>query len=122
MAEKVKLTHTVVKQAELKEVIDTSFSYFLDPAPVTNDTIEELFRLYDKLYLKIPATGDNSHQYLIEKSTFLYNPAETETTNIQLAPLQAEIADLRTRLLQANEEITALTTQITALTSANLNG
>ena len=122
MAEKVKLSQTVVKQAEFKEVVDTSFKYFSEPTPVVTDTVEELFRLYDSLYLKIPTTGNNSHQYLVEKSSALYNPAETEATNIQLAPLQAEIADLRTRLLQANEEISALTTQITALTSANING
>ena len=50
MAEKVKLSQTVVKQTEFKEVFDTSFSYFVPPTPaISTDTVEELFRLYDKL-------------------------------------------------------------------------
>jgi hypothetical protein len=121
MAEKVKLSQTVVKQSEFKEVFDTSFSYFIPPAPtVPTDTVEELFRLYDKLYLNIPATGPNSHQYLIERSTFLYNPAVAEDN--QLQPLRAEIAELRTRLLQANEEISVLSSQLITLTSGIGNG
>jgi hypothetical protein len=51
-------------------VIDTSFSEFTSSNPEeNNDNVEELFRLYNKLFFEIPKTeGDKSHLFLINKS------------------------------------------------------
>lgn len=89
---------------QYKNVVDTEFKTFTKPvAIVDTDTIEELFRLYDKLYFSIPKEGENnSHQYLIRRSSELVE-FEKDLENIQ--PLLDEIAQLREQLLQANQEI-----------------
>ena len=110
MAEKVELKKTVVSSKSFKEVVDTSFKFFAEPVPAQDpDTIEELFRLYDKFYYSIPTTGINSHQYLVLKSSEIYTvPANTE----DIQPLLDEVADLRTRLLEANQQILTLSQQV----------
>lgn len=109
MAERVELKQKTVNAIEFGKVVDTSFNYFTQPEPTADtDTIEELFRLYDKLYVQIPTTGPNSHQYLVEQSTKIY-PVES---SIDIEPLQNEIADLRARLLEANTQIQDLSTQL----------
>jgi len=109
MAEQVQLKQRTVNSQEFNKVVDTSFNYFTQPEVVADpDTIDELFRLYDKLYLQLPATGDKSHQYLVEQSTKIY-PVES---TIDIEPLRNEIADLRARLLQANTQIQDLSTQL----------
>lgn len=89
---------------QYKNFIDREFTTFVDPSPlVDNDTVEELFRLYDKLYFSIPLEGDNnSHQFLLQKSSELVN-FEKNTEDIQ--PLLDEIASLRQQLLSANQQI-----------------
>ena len=108
MANEIQLVKSAVKRADLEKVVDTSFNYFA-PAiePVDNDTPEELFRIYRKLYLELPATGNNSHQTLVEESSKIYTPQGMSTTDFE--PLLAEITDLRRRLLSANEQILELT-------------
>ena len=70
------------------------------------DTVEELFRLYSKLYLEVPSTGEYSHEYLVKESSKIYQPEGI--TNVDIDPLLAEVADLRQRLLEANEQIQEL--------------
>jgi hypothetical protein len=107
MANEIQLKQTVVNREELNNAIDTSFNYFAKPVPeVDTDTVDELFRLYSKLYLEIPATGENSHEYLIKESSKVYQPEGI--TNVDIDPLLAEVADLRQRLLEANEQIQEL--------------
>lgn len=104
MANEVQLKQTALNKKSLSNVVDTTFKYFSEPEVQEDpDTIEELFRLYSKLYLEIPATGENSHQYLIEESSKVYIPEGMSNVNID--PLLAEVSDLRERLLQANEQI-----------------
>lgn len=109
MAERIEIKKTVVNNQNFKRAVDTSFRTYAKPQPVQDtDTIEELFRLYDKLYLTIPVTGPNSHEYLVTKSSQFYQLTE-DTTDIQ--PLLDEIANLRTQLLEANQEIVKLSSQ-----------
>lgn len=110
MAEKVNLNKSYLKSREFKETVDTTFKYFAKPVPVQDpDTIEELFRLYNKLFFEIPVTGINSHQYLVAKSSELYTAPQVSE---EIQPLLDEVADLRTRLLQANEQILQLSQQV----------
>lgn len=110
MAEKVQVVKTVVDKASLNRVIDTSFSQFKTPTPsVDTDTVEELFRLYLKLYTRIPIYGNiNSHEFLVKESGKLYTE---EVTTVEIQPLLDEIASLRAQLLDANQQIVELTSQ-----------
>jgi hypothetical protein len=110
MAEEVRLSKTVLDRRKFNTVVDTSFKTFTTPVQeVDPDTVEELFRLYDKLFFSIPVTGEtNSHQYLVTRSSEVYS-AEDKTAEIQ--PLLDEIAQLREELLAANQEIVALSIQ-----------
>jgi hypothetical protein len=72
--------------------------------------VEELFRLYDKLYMLIPIEGENtSHQYLVERSSELYQ-IDAQLENIQ--PLLDEVASLRGQILEGNRRILELETQL----------
>jgi len=86
MAEEVKLQKTVYDPIKSPKVVDTSFKTFAKPVPAEDtDTVEELFRLYNKLYLRIPS--------------------------VDIQPLLDEITQLRQQLLSANQEILALSVQ-----------
>jgi hypothetical protein len=118
MANEINIHKTVLKKDEFDRVVDTSFSTFVDPvAEVNNDTVEELFRLYDKLYYEIPIEGTTqSHTYLVQKSSKLVN-LEKDLTDVQ--PLLDEISELRERLLVINQEKIEIQTQ--AITDAANN-
>jgi len=109
MANDIRIQKTVLNKEEFDKVIDSSFSTFVDPiAEVDTDTVEELFRLYGKLYYEIPIEGEtNSHTYLLKESSKLVN-LEKDLTDVQ--PLLDEISDLRERLLSVNQEMVELQT------------
>ena len=111
MAKRVEIKKTVFNKKTFKEVIDTRFKEFKELPPVVDpDTVEELFRLYDKLYALIPIEGeDNSHQYLVERSSELYR-IDTQLDSIQ--PLLDEVASLRGQILESNRRILELETQL----------
>ncbi len=110
MAEEVKLQKTVYDPLKFTKVVDTSFKTFVKPTPAEDtDTVEELFRLYNKLYLRIPIEGDTtSHQYLVTESSKLYSQ---QVQSVDIQPLLDEITQLRQQLLSANQEILALSVQ-----------
>ena len=53
----IRLSRTVLKKDQFDKSIDTSFKSFVDTVEVDNDTIEEFFRLYNKLYYDIAPEG-----------------------------------------------------------------
>jgi len=109
MAEKYRLSKTLFNKNELSKVINSDFTTFSQPTiEQDNDTVQELFRLYDKLYLEIPLQGPQSHTYLIEESSKLVSI----TQDLDIQPLLDEISELRQRLLDANEEILNLENQM----------
>lgn len=109
MTDSIKIQKTVYNSTEFEKVVDRSFSTFTQPVPEEDtDTVDELFRLYEKLYFVIDIEGElNSHEYLIRRSSELVN-FERSTEEIQ--PLLDEIAQLREQLLQANQQILDLET------------
>ena len=111
MARKVQIKKTVFDRESFNQVIDNKFKHFRELPPVIDpDTVEELFRLYDKLYAVIPIEGeDNSHQYLVERSSELYK-VDSQLESIQ--PLLDEVASLRGQLLENNRRILELETQL----------
>lgn len=111
MAKKVEIKKTVFDKKEYRGIIDSKFKFFKEPEPVVDpDTIEEVFRLYDKLYALIPIEGEErTHQYLVERSSELYQ-IDTQLENIQ--PLLDEVASLRRQVLESNRRILELETKL----------
>lgn len=107
MANKVYLNKTVREKETFNKVVDKNFSTFIieDTTVEDNDTVTELFRLYDKLYLEIPLEGPQSHEYLVEESSKLVSVNDTAD---EIQPLVDEINELRERLLDANTRIIEL--------------
>jgi len=110
MAEKIKIQKTALQKNELDKVVSREFTTFIQPQEeVETDTVFELFRLYDKLYMDIPLEGDSSHTTLIEESSKLVT---FEKDNSDIQPLLDEITNLREQVLGANETIEELEQQI----------
>lgn len=109
MASNIKIEKTVYNKDQFKKVVDTNFKSFAQPAPVEEDfTIEEFFTEYENLYYEIPSTGETqSHEYLIKRSSELVN-FEKDTEDIQ--PLLDEITQLRTQILDYQQQIIELST------------
>lgn len=111
MSKEIRIKKTVFDKGDFISVVDRSFTSFVEPEQVIEtDTVEELFRLYEKLYFSIPKEGEtNSHRYILERSSELVD-FEKNTEDIQ--PLLDEIAQLRVQLLNANQQIFELQAQI----------
>lgn len=111
MVKQVDIKKTVYNKEQFARIVDTSFTTYTQPTPEQDpDTIEELFRLYDKLYFEIDLEGEvNSHRYLVNRSLELIN-FEANTEEIQ--PLLDEISQLREQLLIANQQIIDLETKV----------
>ena len=111
MANDIPIQKTVFSATEFNKVVDTTFKTFTEPVPAEDtDTVEEFFRLYEKLYYVIDITGEtNSHEYLIKKSSELVT-FDKVTEDIQ--PLLDEIAQLRQENLGLNQQILTLETKI----------
>jgi hypothetical protein len=109
--QKVQIKKTVYSNVGLSKIVDREFRAFANPIPVQDtDTVGELFRLYDKLYLDIPVNGESdSHEYLITRSSEL---VDVDIDNEAIQPLLDEISELRQQLLEANIEITKLNTNL----------
>lgn len=108
---KVQVRKTVYDNTGLSKIVDREFRAFADPTDIQDtDTIQELFRLYDKLFLDIPVEGEtDSHNYLVQRSSELLN---VDLDNQAIQPLLDEIAELRQELLEANQEIASLNIQV----------
>jgi len=111
MANDIQLQKTVFGKVDFSKVVDTSFKTFTQPVPEEDpDTPEELFRLYDKLYYSIDLEGEeNSHRYLVNKSSELLN---FDATTEDIQPLLDEIAQLREENLALNQQVLTLETKI----------
>lgn len=111
MAENIKIQKTVYKKDQFGKVVDRTFSTFAQPDLLPAErTVEEFFNDYENLYYDIPPKGAaQSHEYLIGKSSELVN-FEKDTEDIQ--PLLDEIAQLRTQILDYQQQIVDLTGQI----------
>ena len=112
--EEIKLDKQEFNADVYKNVIDTSFTELTlsNQPPAENlDTIENLFRLYSKLFYDIPKTGsNNSHTYLITESTNYVGVSEQNTQDVQA--LLDEISQLRQELLEKDKTILSISSRI----------
>lgn len=111
MDKTINITKRVLKKDNINRIINRDITFFVnDPEPVSSLTVDEFFQAYDRLYFEIPVEGlNNSHEFLIKKSSELYS-LEQDLANLQ--PLLDEIAQLRSRLLLANNTILDLENKI----------
>ena len=100
--ENINIHRELYKKVDIDTLIDTEFKTFTKPVEeIDTDTVEELFRLYDKLFYTIPAEGEtNSHQYILNKSSEL---ATLDRFSEDIEPLLNEISQLRRELLASDE-------------------
>ena len=107
MSENVNLNKQVYSKQEYTKVIDTSFKQLgvqtiqeqIDLQP----TVNEFFAMYNDLFYDIPELGEtNSHEFLIKTSSEYIG---FEANQEEILALQAEIAQLRIDLLDAQKQI-----------------
>jgi len=115
MAENIKFNKTFYTKEDYSKVIDTSFKELgvqsIQEQIITQPNTSEFFAMYNDLFYDIPELGEiNSHEYLIKKSSeyILFEPNQEE-----IIALQAEIAQLRIDLLDAQKQILQLQTGTT---------
>lgn len=111
MARNIKLSKAAFNTTDFDRVVDREFKTFKKAEPAVDpDTVEELFRLYEKLYYTIPLEGpDSSHTFLIQESSKL---VDFEKTTEEIQPLLDEITQLRQQLVEANTTINELETEL----------
>ncbi len=107
MAEEINLNKEVFNKRAYLKTIDTSFRELGVPTIqeqiTAQPTVQEFFDLYNTLFYNINEFGPtNSHEFLI-KTSQEYIGFEEENEIIEL--LQAEIATLRTELLNAQKQL-----------------
>jgi len=112
MSENIKLNKQVYNKNDYQKIIDTSFKQLgvqtIQQQLTQQPTVNEFFLMYNDLFYDIPEIGDtNSHEYLIKKSSEYIG---FDANNEEIQALQAEIAQLRTELLDAQKRIIELQT------------
>ena len=88
MASNIEIKKTVLGTDQFNKVVSRQFKTFTQPvAQSDTDSIDELFRLYDKFYFEIDINGEtNSHEYLVRKSSELVK-LEQSVEDIQIGIL-----------------------------------
>jgi hypothetical protein len=115
MSESVNFNKQVYSKEQYTKVIDTSFKQLgvqtIQEQIVVQPTTEEFFTMYNDLFYDIPELGIvNSHEYLIKTSSEYIN---FESNQEEILALQAEIAQLRTELLDTQRQLFELQTGTT---------
>jgi len=106
MDQSVSFSTTSYDKNSYNKVIDTSFTQLgvktIDEQIAAQPTTNEFFSMYNDMFYDIPELGaTNSHEYLIKKSS---EYIDFEANQEEITALQAEIAQLRTDLLDAQKQ------------------
>jgi hypothetical protein len=122
MSENVNFNKQVYDKNQYTKVIDTSFKQLgvstIQEQITAQPTTNEFFTMYNDLFYDIPELGAiNSHEYLIKTSSEYIG---FEANQEEITALQAEIAQLRIDLLDAQKQVIALQTGTTSQTSTTL--
>ena len=115
MAENISFNKQVYNKGDYTKIIDTSFKQLgvqtIQQQIQQQPTVNDFFNMYNELFYDIPEVGEtNSHEYLIQQSSEYIN---FEANQEEIIALQAEIAQLRTDLLDAQKQIIELQTGTT---------
>lgn len=106
----VEFNKRVYNKDSFQSIVDRSFKEFGQEPSESVKTVEQFFRDYEELYYRIPATGSiNSHQYLVEKSSQLY---QVDKDIVDIQPLIDEITALKAQNVEQQQTIVELRTQV----------
>jgi hypothetical protein len=114
MGSEIKLNKTVYNKDLYSKTIDTKFTQLgvktIQEQIDSETTISQFFEIYNELFYDIPETGEiNSHEFLIKQSSEYINFNEN---NDEIISLQNEIAQLRQEILNAQQQLIDITTNI----------
>ena len=114
MAENINISKKVYPRLSFERVVDRNFKFFVpDEQIIETETIDDLFRLYERFYLEVPLQGSRqSHTYLRDRSAELVG-FPLESTDIQ--DLLREITSLRDNFAAQIAENNSLRLQIAEL-------
>ena len=121
MSENIKFSKQVYDKNQYTKVIDTAFKQLgvqsiqetINNQPTTN----QFFDMYNDLFYDINELGEiNSHEYLIKKSS---EYIDFDANQEEIEALQAEIANLREELLDAQKQNIELQTGTSPSNSSN---
>ena len=121
MSENIKFSKQVYDKNQYTKVIDTAFKQLgvqsiqetINNQPTTN----QFFNMYNDLFYDIDELGEiNSHEYLIKKSS---EYIDFDANQEEIEALQAEIAQLREELLDAQKQNIELQTGTSPSNSSN---
>ena len=112
---KVKLNRQAFNKESFKDTVNTEFNELgvNGNGDVENNlsTVEDFFRLYQELFFEIPKEGEtNSHTFLIKESTEYVG---LEQSNQDIQELLDEIASLRERNLELEQEKIRIISELT---------
>ena len=112
MSQNIEFNKQVFNKTSYEKVIDTSFKQLgvksINEKVEEQPTVNDFFRMYNDMFYDINELGPtNSHEFLIKKSSEYIS---FEPNNEEISALQAEIAQLRTELLDAQRQIVELQT------------
>lgn len=115
MSENINFNKQVYNKNTYSKVIDTSFKELgvqtIQEQLAAQPTVNEFFNMYNDLFYDIPELGTtNSHEYLIKTSSEYIG---FEANQEEILALQAEIAQLRIDLLDAQKQVISLQTGTT---------
>jgi hypothetical protein len=115
MSENINFNKQVYNKEQYSKVIDTSFKQLgvvsIQDQIAAQPNTEEFFSMYNDLFYNIPELGaTNSHEYLIKTSSEYIG---FEANQEEILALQAEIAQLRTELLDTQKQVILLQTGTT---------
>jgi hypothetical protein len=112
MSENINFNKQVYNKNDYQKVINTSFTQLgvqtIQEQLNTQPTTDEFFAMYNDLFYNIDELGNiNSHEYLIKTSSEYINYSANQDI---IDALQAEIAQLRTELLDSQKQVIELQT------------
>ena len=115
MSENIKFSKQVYNKGQYTKVINTSFTQLgvqsIQETINNQPTTDQFFSMYNDLFYDIPELGEtNSHEFLIKTSSEYIG---FEANQEEIDALQAEIAQLRTDLLDSQKQVIALQTGTT---------
>ncbi len=116
MSENINISSTTsYDKRQYTKVINNSFTQLgvksIQEQITVQPTVNEFFNMYNDLFYNIPELGaTNSHEYLIKTSSEYIN---FDANQEEIAALQAEIAQLRIDLLDAQKQVIELQTGTT---------
>lgn len=127
---KIDLNKKVYSKYQYSKIIDTSFTFLKPPSgildstytPPSNDpnagpAINEFFANYNQIFFKIPKSGPNSHQTLIEQSSEYIG--DNSTNNVVQALIE-EINILQRQNLELNQQLINLQLPSGSLPNVNM--